>query len=144
MTKKLGSWVDNHRKITISNYSSYFLSLQIRQSFQQTLLNINILGNSTLEQIFKLASEKAEAVEIYYLSTEDIPIKLENNCLKSLQTKAKKGVDLRLIYRGRLGLVSSTDLTRIEDLVDAAIQTAKITILCNFNLLPHIILSYQN
>ena len=102
------------------------------------------MGNSTLEQIFKLASEKAEAVEIYYLSTEDIPIKLENNCLKSLQTKAKKGVDLRLIYRGRLGLVSSTDLTRIEDLVDAAIQTAKITILCNFNLLPHIILSYQN
>ncbi len=57
-------WVDNHRKITISNYSSYFLYLQTRQSFQKTLLNINILGNSNLEQIFKLPSEKAEAVEI--------------------------------------------------------------------------------
>ncbi|MGD1716311.1 PmbA/TldA family metallopeptidase [Dapis sp. BLCC M172] len=69
------------------------------------------MSESTLEQILKLASGKAEAVEIYYLSTEDTPIKCENNRLKSLQTKAKKGVALRLIYQGRLGFASYTDLT---------------------------------
>jgi len=37
------------------------------------------LSDSTLEKIIKLASQKAEAVEIYYLSTEDTPIKFENN-----------------------------------------------------------------
>ncbi|MGB3510399.1 MAG: metallopeptidase TldD-related protein [Microcoleaceae cyanobacterium] len=84
------------------------------------------MSDSTLDQILKLASQKAEAVEVYYLSTQDTPIKFENNRLKSLQTKAKQGVALRLIYRGRLGFASSTDLTRIEDLVDAAIQTSKV------------------
>lgn len=57
---------------------------------------------------------------------------MENNCLKSLQTKAKKGVALRLIDRGQFGSGSSTDLTIIEDLVDAAIQTAKISDIVQF------------
>lgn len=84
------------------------------------------MSDSTLDQILKLASQKAEAVEVYYLSTQDTPIKFENNRLKSLQTKAKQGVALRLIHRGRLGFASSTDLTRIEDLVDGAIETSKV------------------
>ncbi len=83
--------------------------------------------------ILKLASQKAETVEIYYLSTQDTPIKFENNRLKSLETKAKKGVALRLIYQGRLGFASSTDLTTIEDLVDAAIQTAKVSDIVQFD-----------
>ncbi|NES75458.1 MULTISPECIES: TldD/PmbA family protein [Okeania] len=85
------------------------------------------MSESTLEQILKLATQKAEAVEIYYLSTQETPIKFENNCLKSLQTKAQQGVALRLIYQGKLGFASSTDLTRIEDLVEGAIQTAKVS-----------------
>ncbi|NET46931.1 TldD/PmbA family protein [Okeania sp. SIO2B3] len=99
------------------------------------------MSESTLEQILKLATNKAEAVEIYYLSTQETPIKFENNRLKSLQTKAQQGVALRLIYQGRLGFASSTDLTRIEDLVEGAIQTAKVSDIaqfqfassCNFN-----------
>ncbi|NEO56090.1 MAG: TldD/PmbA family protein [Okeania sp. SIO3B5] len=90
------------------------------------------MSESTVEQILKLATNKAEAVEIYYLSTQETPIKFENNCLKSLQTKAQQGVALRLIYQGRLGFASSTDLTRIEDLVAAAIQTAKVSDIAQF------------
>ncbi|NES07592.1 MAG: hypothetical protein F6K22_35295 [Okeania sp. SIO2F4] len=51
---------------------------------------------------------------------------------KSLQTKAQKGVALRLIYQGRFGFASSTDLTIIEDLVDAAIQAAKVSDIVQF------------
>ena len=90
------------------------------------------MSESTLEQILKLATQKAEAVEVYYLSTQETPIKFENNCLKSLQTKAQQGVALRLIYQGRLGFASSTDLTRIEDLVEGAIQTAKVSDIAQF------------
>ncbi|WP_237396744.1 PmbA/TldA family metallopeptidase [Okeania sp. KiyG1] len=90
------------------------------------------MSESTLEEILKLAIQKAEAVEIYYLSTQETPIKFENNCLKSLQTKAQQGVALRLIYQGRLGFASSTDLTRIEDLVAAAIHTAKVSDIAQF------------
>jgi PmbA protein len=82
--------------------------------------------NSILDQLLKLAKQRAQAVEVYYLSSQSTPIEFENNRLKSLQTKAVKGVALRVICNGRLGFASSTDLTRPEDIVDAAIQTAEI------------------
>jgi PmbA protein len=84
------------------------------------------MNDSTLEKILDLAKPRADAVEAYYLSSQSTPIEFENNRLKSLQTKAVQGVALRVICQGRLGFASSTDLTRLEDLVDAAIQTAAI------------------
>jgi PmbA protein len=84
------------------------------------------VSDSTVEQILKLASQRASAAEVYYLSSQDTPIEFENNRLKSLQTKALQGVALRLIYQGKIGFASSTDLTRLSDLVDAAVQTAEI------------------
>ena len=84
------------------------------------------MSDSTLQKILKLATARADAAEVYYLESQDTPIEFENNRLKSLQTKALQGVALRLIHKGKLGFASSTDLTRLEDLVDAAIQTAEI------------------
>jgi len=84
------------------------------------------VSDSTLEQILKLATQQAEAAEVYYLSSQDTPVEFENNRLKSLQTKALQGVALRIIAKGRLGFASSTDLTRLEELVEAAVQTAEI------------------
>jgi len=79
-----------------------------------------------LDQILKLAAPRTDAAEVYFVSSQDTPIEFENNHLKSLQTKAVKGVALRVISNGRLGFASSTDLTRLEELVDAAVQTAQI------------------
>jgi PmbA protein len=84
------------------------------------------MSDATLDTILDLAKSRSEAAEVYYLSSEDTPIEFENNRLKSLQTKALQGVALRVICNGRFGFASSTDLTRLEDLVDAAIQTAEI------------------
>jgi len=84
------------------------------------------VSDSTLEAILQLANPRSEAAEIYFVSSEDTPIEFENNRLKSLQTKALQGVALRVICNGRFGFASSTDLTRLEDLVDAAVQTAEI------------------
>lgn len=84
------------------------------------------MSDSTLEQILKLATQQAEAAEVYYLSSQDTPVEFENNRLKSLQTKALQGVALRVVAKGRLGFASSTDLTRLEELVEAAVQTAEI------------------
>ncbi|MFM9265945.1 TldD/PmbA family protein [Tychonema sp. BBK16] len=92
------------------------------------------MSDSTIEQILKLASQRADAAEVYYLSSQDTPIEFENNRLKSLQTKALQGVALRVIYQGKIGFASSTDLTRIDDLVDAAIQTAEIGDSAEFEL----------
>jgi PmbA protein len=84
------------------------------------------VNDSILEKILSLAANRTDAAEVYYVSSQDTPIEFENNRLKSLQTKAVQGVALRVICKGRLGFASSTDLSRLEDLVDAAVQTAEI------------------
>ncbi len=93
-----------------------------------------IVTDSTLEQILKLTNGRADTAEVYYLSSQDTPIEFENNRLKSLQTKALQGVALRVICDGRLGFASSTDLTRLQDLVDAALQTSEIGDRADFEL----------
>lgn len=85
-----------------------------------------MVTDATLEQILKLAKGRTDSAEVYYLSSQDTPVEFENNRLKSLQTKALQGVALRVLHEGRLGFASSTDLTRLEDLVDAAVQTSEI------------------
>jgi PmbA protein len=84
------------------------------------------VSDALLDQILKLAAPRTDAAEVYFVSSQDTPIEFENNHLKSLQTKAVKGVALRVICNGRLGFASSTDLTRLDELVDAAVQTAQI------------------
>jgi PmbA protein len=84
------------------------------------------MENSAWKQLLNLAAQKADAAEVYSLQTQNTPIEFENNHLKSLQTKATEGVALRIIHNGKLGFASSTDLTRLEELVDAALQTAEI------------------
>lgn len=81
---------------------------------------------STVEQLLELAQPRVDSAEVYYVASQDTPISFENNRLKSLETKALRGVALRVIHNGRLGFASSTDLTRLNDLVDAAIDTAQI------------------
>lgn len=91
-----------------------------------TPIPIPTVSNAILEKILELAAPRTQAAEVYFVSSQDTPIDFENNRLKSLQTKAVQGVALRVIRDGRLGFASSTDLTRLEDLVDAAVQTAEI------------------
>lgn len=88
--------------------------------------NAPAISDATLENILKLAKNKASAAEVYYISSQDTPVEFENNRLKSLSTTATEGIALRVICDGRLGFASSTDLTRLEELVDAAVQTAEI------------------
>ncbi|CAD5945838.1 putative protein MJ0231 [Planktothrix tepida] len=97
--------------------------------------------NPILDQILQLATQKADDVEVYYLSSQNTPIEFENNRLKSLQTKARQGVALRLIHQGKLGFASSTDLTRLEDLVEAALQTSEIGAPADFEFAADVHLS---
>lgn len=79
-----------------------------------------------VEQIIDLANKKGIEAEVYYVASQDTPIEFGNNRLKSLETKASEGIALRVIANNKLGFASSTDLTRLSDLVDAAIATAEI------------------
>ena len=79
-----------------------------------------------IEEIIDLAKQKGIEAEVYYAASQDTPIEFGNNRLKSLETKASEGIALRVIADNKLGFASSTDLTRLSDLVEAAIATAEI------------------
>ena len=82
--------------------------------------------NEHLSKVIDLAKQKGIEAEVYYLSSQDTPIEFANNRLKSLQTKAVEGIALRVIKDGQLGFASASDLSRLDDLVEAAIATAEI------------------
>jgi PmbA protein len=84
------------------------------------------MNNSKIDRIIESAKKKGVAAEVFYLASQDTPIEFANNRLKSLSTKITEGVALRVIVDGKLGFASSSDLTRIEDLIEAAIATATI------------------
>ena len=84
------------------------------------------MKDQIVEQVIDLANQKGIEAEVYYVASQDTPIEFGNNRLKSLETKASEGIALRVIADGKLGFASSTDLTRLSDLIDAAIATAEI------------------
>ena len=84
------------------------------------------MQDKVIEQVIDLANKRGIKAEVYYASSQDTPIEFANNRLKSLETKASEGIALRVIADGKLGFASSSDLTRLSDLVDAAIATAEI------------------
>jgi PmbA protein len=84
------------------------------------------MKDQIVEQVIELAKKKGIKAEVYYASSQDTPIEFANNRLKSLETKASEGIALRVIADHKLGFASSTDLTRLADLVDAAVATAEI------------------
>ncbi|MDJ0568714.1 MAG: metallopeptidase TldD-related protein, partial [Pleurocapsa sp. MO_192.B19] len=84
------------------------------------------MKDKIVEQVIDLANKKGIKAEVYYVASQDTPIEFANNRLKSLETKASEGIALRVIADNKLGFASSTDLTRLPDLVDAAIATAEI------------------
>ncbi len=84
------------------------------------------MKDKIVEQVIDLANKKGIKAEVYYVASQDTPIEFANNRLKSLETKASEGIALRVIADNKLGFASSTDLTRLSDLVDAAIATAEI------------------
>ena len=84
------------------------------------------MKDKVIDRVIDLANKKGVKAEVYYASSQDTPIEFANNRLKSLETKASEGIALRVIADGKLGFASSSDLTRLSDLVDAAIATAEI------------------
>jgi PmbA protein len=84
------------------------------------------MNDSKIDRLLELSSQRGVEAEVYYLDSQDTPIEFANNRLKSLSTKMKEGVALRVIADGKLGFASSSDLNRVEDLVEAAIATATI------------------
>jgi PmbA protein len=77
------------------------------------------------EQLLDMAGERVEQAEVYAYDTADTPVDFEANRLKSLESKESRGVALRVIKDGRVGLASTTKLDDLGTLVDTAIALSQ-------------------
>ncbi|MDQ3700199.1 MAG: TldD/PmbA family protein, partial [Chloroflexota bacterium] len=77
---------------------------------------------SIAEQILDLAKGRVQQAEVYAFDTADTPVDFEANRLKALETKESRGVALRVVKDGRVGLASTTRLDELATLVDTAVE----------------------
>ncbi len=76
------------------------------------------------EQVLSLTKGRVEQAEVYAYETSSTPVDFEANRLKSLETKDSRGLSLRVVKDGRIGLAATTRLDAPELLVDQAVELA--------------------
>lgn len=81
-------------------------------------------GLTLAGQVVDLARGRAEQAEVYAYETAATPVDFEANRLKSLETKESRGLALRVVRGGRIGLASTTRLDDPQLLVDTALELA--------------------
>ena len=78
-----------------------------------------------LEPILSLArSRGAFQAEAFDVENVETPVRFEAHRLKELNSRQTKGVALRVVVDGRIGFASSTRPGDVEELVEAALETA--------------------
>ncbi len=78
-----------------------------------------------MERILDLAMKRADSTEVYHVERNETPIEFRFDRLHTLSRKYTKGTGLRVIKDGRIGFSSTTNLSRLEELVENALQSAK-------------------
>src|SRR5213083_2837109 len=86
------------------------------------------------QQILDLARDRVEQAEVYAYDTSSTPVDFEANRLKALETKDSRGVALRVVKNGRVGLASTTSMADLELLVDTAIELSEFGAEAKFEL----------
>jgi PmbA protein len=77
------------------------------------------------EQVLALARRSATWAEVYLVREEETPVAFEANRLRSIETRAARGVALRVVVDGRIGFASSSKLDEPGGLVEDALATAR-------------------
>ena len=79
---------------------------------------------SFAEQVLALAGRSAEWAEVFMIGQEETPVAFEANRLRAIETRQTRGLALRVVVGGRIGLASSSQLGDPQALVDDAVATA--------------------
>ena len=99
-----------------------------------------------LFEILRSAQKVAEQAEVFWVSSQVMPVHFEANKLKQIETKENTSVALRITKEGRIGLATATGLYiggdrsrsckegkgEEETLVDMAVETSQFGLSANF------------
>jgi len=89
---------------------------------------------SVAQQVLDLVKSRVEQAEVYAYDTASTPVDFEANRLKSLETKQSRGLSLRVVKDGRIGLAATTKMGDPQLLVDQAIELSAFGAQARFQL----------
>jgi len=75
-------------------------------------------------QLLEQASRKVHAAEVMVQESEERSVRFQDNSLKSVRTRAVRGVGLRVIHEGRIGFSSTNDPGALATLIEQALHSA--------------------
>jgi len=78
-----------------------------------------------VQQIVKIALQRAQAVQAIMLTQETSAVDFENDRLKSAETSQRTQIDIKVIVDGKVGVSSTTDPQDIEGVVSRALEAAE-------------------
>lgn len=77
-------------------------------------------------ELLKDAQKRADSAEVYEVESHSIPVQFESSELESLKKVETRGAALRLIKDGKLGLSTTTNFDDSSEVVNRAVETAKL------------------
>lgn len=80
---------------------------------------------NNIQEILDLAMKRADSAEVYLVGRDETPIEFKFSRLHSLARKHTKGAGLRVVRNGRIGFSSTTHLSKYQELVENALQSAR-------------------
>jgi len=78
-----------------------------------------------MENILNQAKKVAEEAEVFFVSSEETPVRFEANRLKHIEHKQSTSVALRIVRQGRIGYAVTTELDDSQSLVSSAAEVAQ-------------------
>ncbi len=78
-----------------------------------------------IEKILDITGRRRAAAEVFQAERLTVEVTFEAGKLKTAERKTLLGAGLRVIHEGRLGFAATSDLSRVEDLVENAFSAAR-------------------
>ncbi len=83
------------------------------------------MHSELLLDILQSAQAVAEQAEVFSVASRTMPVQFEANRLKQVQTKERSSVAVRIVREGRIGFASASGGSKLDTLVDMAVETAQ-------------------
>ncbi len=78
-----------------------------------------------VDKIMQLAARETRQAEVILVEGQEAPVDFRSGKLHSVEHKSLKGAGLRIIKDGRIGFSSTTDFSKLEELVKHATESAR-------------------
>jgi len=87
---------------------------------------VTVSARDLATRLLDKAARRADAAEVIVQQSEQRSVRFQDNALKSVTTRALRGVGLRVIRQGRIGFSSTNDPAAFDTLIEQALHSASL------------------